>query len=259
MPQCEEAIFMKLALLTLEAMLICATTLKAQEVQPTANQQQQTKTTQKDHSKPADIGPLPATASTIQPMDNLPEDSSRGESPLSQEELQYLILQHWRQLPDNPKAKVGSQENTMCPAGVGNSCAVLGGWVYYPDLIGLSYHNKTWWDAMKNPGMLSATLILIGTTVLDIEGSQACIDKHVCRELNPLMRGPKAEKYAIAMSANTLFTWWAVRGKQHGRGAFAFGSMWALSVVHSYFGIQGLYLGRTGQIGPGKALAATQR
>jgi len=29
---------------------------------------------------------------------------------------------------------------------------------------------------MKNPGMIAISLVLTGATVLDIEGSQACID-----------------------------------------------------------------------------------
>ena len=227
------------------ALFVCVLTLRAQEVPPSPPQQpDETSSRQKDSAPKQDgttsvTPPAPQSAGTTSP------DSPDGQQPPSQEELQKIILEHWKQLPDSPQPKSANSENSMCPAGVGNSCALLGGWVYYQDLVGLSYHDKTWWDAMKNPGMLTATFLLLGATALDVEGSQACIDKHTCREVNPLMRGPKAQKYAISMSVNSVFIWMAVREKQHGRGAFAFGTMWVMSVVHSYFGIGGLYQART--------------
>jgi hypothetical protein len=232
---------MKIAFLGLAGMLICAPALKAQEVPTGTDRQQQEKTTQADHSTPKETGPIAATAPTFQPIDILPTDSSQVGPSLSQEQLQSLILEHWKQLPDNPQPKAASTENTMCPAGVGNSCALLGGWVYYPDAIGLSNHNRTWWEAMKSPGMLGATIALVGTTILDIEGSQACIDKHTCRELNPLMRGPKIQKYAVAMSADAFLVWLSVREKQHGRGIVALAVVSAVSFVHAYTGLSGFY------------------
>ena len=98
---------------------------------------------------------------------------------------------------------------------------------------------------MKNPGMIAVSLVLTGATVLDIEGSQACIDKHTCREVNPLMRGSKAEKYAVAMPINGFVIWWAVREKQHGRAIVPLAAMWATSLVHMYFGVGGLYQARS--------------
>jgi len=163
---------------------------------------------------------------------------------LDEEQLSKLLFDHRSTLPDGPNPKVTERENSMCPSGVGNSCALLGGWVYYPDKIGLTYHNKTWWEAMKNPGMIAMSLALTGATVLDIEGSQACIDKHTCREANPLMRGSKAERYAVAMPINGFVIWWAAREKQHGRAIVPIAAMWVASVVHIYLGVGGLYQAR---------------
>ncbi len=160
---------------------------------------------------------------------------------LDEAQLSMLLFDRRTKLPDSPNPKIREKENSMCPSGVGKSCALLGGWVYYPDLVGLTYHNKTWWEAMKSPGMVAMSIALTGATVLDIEGSQACIDKHTCREINPLMRGPKAEKYAVAMPINGFVIWWAAREKQHGRAIVPIAAMWVASVVHVYFGVGGLY------------------
>jgi hypothetical protein len=241
----EEVMSMRFVFVLHAALLICVLALRAQEA-PSSPTQQQDETSNSRKDPAQNQGATTSVAPTVpQPPGAPPTDSPDGQQNPSQEELQKIILEHWKQLPDSPQPKSADKENSMCPAGVGNSCALLGGWVYYPDLIGLSYHEKTWWDAMKSPGMLTATFLLLAATALDVEGSQACIDKHTCRELNPLMRGPKAQKYAISMSVNSAFIWMAVREKQHGRGVFAFGTMWAMSVVHSYFGVGGLYQART--------------
>jgi len=196
-----------------------------------------------DRTMEIDLVPLPISGDAVIQLPTL----QTPETPptLDEEQLSKLLFDRRGNLPDTPTPKIRENENSMCPSGVGNSCALLGGWVYYPDLIGLTYHNKTWWEAMKNPGMIAASFVLTGATILDIEGSQACIDKHTCRELNPLMRGPKAEKYSVAMPLNAFVTWWAVREKQHGRATVPLAVMWVCSVVHMYFGVGGLYQART--------------
>lgn len=190
-----------------------------------------------------ELAPLPLARF---PVILLPAPQTPETSPdLNEEQLAKLLFGRRANLPDSPNPKSSEKENSMCPSGVGNSCALLGGWVYYPDLIGLTYHNKTWWEAMKNPGIIAASLVLTGATVLDIEGSQACIDKHTCQELNPLMRGARAEKYSVAMPINGFVTWWAAREKQHGRAIIPIAAMWVGSVVHMYFGVGGLYQARS--------------
>lgn len=97
---------------------------------------------------------------------------------------------------------------------------------------------------MKNPAMIAVSLALTGAPVFDIKGSQGCIDKRTCRELNPLMRGPKAQKYAIAMPLNAFLIWMGVREKQHGRATFPIAVMWTASVARMQFGVGGLYQAR---------------
>jgi hypothetical protein len=58
------------------------------------------------------------------------------------------------------------------------------------------------------------------------------------------MRGPKAQKYAVAMPLNALVIWMGVREKQHGRAIVPIAVMWTASLVHMYFGVGGLYQAR---------------
>jgi hypothetical protein len=129
-----------------------------------------------------------------------------------------ILFERRTKAPDGPEPKAGVTESNSCPGGAGNPCALLGGWVYYPDQLRLTYHERTWWDAMKTPGMLGLSALLVASTVFDAKGSQACIDKHTCRELNPLMQGSIGEKLAVGMSLNAITIFAAVREKQHGRG-----------------------------------------
>jgi len=238
---------MKLAMAVGVCMVLTAPQLRAQQTAQSNPRQQKEagmkETATLDRTMEIDLVPLPISGDAVIQLPTL----QTPETPptLDEEQLSKLLFDRRGNLPDTPTPKIRENENSMCPSGVGNSCALLGGWVYYPDLIGLTYHNKTWWEAMKNPGMIAASFVLTGATILDIEGSQACIDKHTCRELNPLMRGPKAEKYSVAMPLNAFVTWWAVREKQHGRATVPLAVMWVGSVVHMYFGIGGLYQARS--------------
>jgi hypothetical protein len=235
---------MKLAMAFSVSIMFSTLGLGAQQTAPSNSLQQNElkETTTLARTMDIDLVPLPlASVPVIQlPTPQTPETPQD----LNEEQLTKLLLDRRSNLPDSPSPKISEKENSMCPSGVGNSCALLGGWVYYPDMIGLTYHNRTWWEAMKNPGMIAVSLTLIGATVLDIEGSQACIDKHTCREVNPLMRGPKAQKYAVAMPLNALVIWMGVREKQHGRAIVPIAVMWTASLVHMYFGVGGLYQAR---------------
>ena len=235
---------MKLVFAVCVAIVSSALGLEAQQAPPSDSLQRNELKETPGLAKTADIDlvPLPLSSATVIQLPPL----QIGETPqdLNDEQLSRLLFGRRSDLPDGPNPKIAEKENSMCPSGVGNSCALLGGWVYFPDKIGLTYHNKTWWEAMENPAMITVTLALTGATVLDIEGSQACIDKHLCRELNPLMRGPKAQKYAIAMPLNAFVIWMGVREKQHGRATVPIAVMWTASLVHIYFGVGGLYRAR---------------
>jgi hypothetical protein len=236
--------FMKSAVAICAVLALSALRVEAQqtEARDTVQQNEPRETATLAGTTEMYLYPLPLSSV---PAIQLPVPQTQ-ETPqnLSEEELSKLLFERRSKLPDSPDPKVREKENSMCPSGVGNSCALLGGWVYIPDAIGLTYHNKTWWDAMKNPGMIAVSFVLIGSTVLDIEGSQACIDKHTCREANPLMGGSKASKYAIAMPINAFVIWAAVHEKQHGRAIVPIAVMWTASLVHAYFGVGGLYKAR---------------
>lgn len=150
-------------------------------------------------------------------------------------------------LPDEPQAKTdaGDKENLICPGGAGKPCALLGGRTYYPDLWKMTQHNHTWGEAMKSPAIVGASALLIGTTVLDIEGTDHCLPLHTCRESNPLL--PKTvdrpRQYATAMSLDALAIAFMGRQKKRGKGNVAFAIVYAGSVMHFYFGTMGLHDG----------------
>lgn len=235
---------MRLLLAICVAVFPSAFRLEARQAPPSNSLQQNEpkETTTLAEAMEIDLVALPLASVSVIQLPTL--QTAEAPQNLDDEQLSKLLFDRRSTLPDSPNPKIAERENSMCPSGVGNSCALLGGWVYYPDKIGLTYHNRTWWEAMKNPGMIAVALALTGATVLDIEGTQACIDKHRCREVNPLMRGSKAEKYAVAMPINAFVIWMGVREKQHGRPTVPVAVMWIASVVHIYFGVGGLYQAR---------------
>jgi hypothetical protein len=147
-------------------------------------------------------------------------------------------------IPDAPTPHVEPKgdEATPCPAGAGKPCALLGGRAYFPDLLKSTQHDRTWFDAMKHPAMLTVSGLLIATTVLDIEGTDRCLRAHACREVNPIMSKTidRPRQYATAMGLNALAIYGLGRAKQKGRGNFGVMLFSALSAAHLYFGLDGL-------------------
>jgi len=205
---------MKLILAVCVVILSSPLGIEAQEA-PSSDSQQQSelgKTTTAARTINVELAPLPLPSApaiqlpTLQPAEALQD--------LNEEQLSKLLFDRRSTLPDGPNPKVSEKENSMCPSGVGNSCALLGGWVYFPDKIGSIYHDKTWWEAMKNPAMIAVSLTLTGATILDIEGSQACIDKRTCRVALFLLlglilsvstsAGPKKNKSSASKSAQRI-------------------------------------------------------
>jgi hypothetical protein len=158
-----------------------------------------------------------------------------------QKDLEKIAFARRGVLPDSPKEKAkAAEEDSACPGGEGNPCALLGGWRYYSDQWHITEHQATWWEAYKTPGMLFSTSALFASTVVDIEGTQHCLSAGTCRELNPMMGKTRAHQYGVAMPMDGLLTWLAVREKQHGRGVLPFFMLWGLSTVHLYYGVNGL-------------------
>jgi hypothetical protein len=150
--------------------------------------------------------------------------------------LSKFIFKARGNLPDSPTPKMNLNESSMCPAGVGKSCAILGGRVYIPDQLGIGYHNETWWDAMKNPAMVFAVTALTGAVLFDALESQACVNAHRCQESNPIMRGPLAKKLAVGLSLNAFVVWYSVREKQHGHSVKPLILLWGGTLTHISLG-----------------------
>ena len=78
-------------------------------------------------------------------------EESHPKEAVGEEDLAKILFERRTKTPDSPEPKAGVTETNSSPGGVGNPCALLGGWVYYPDRLRLTYHERTWWDAMKTP------------------------------------------------------------------------------------------------------------
>ncbi len=144
-------------------------------------------------------------------------------------------------LPDAPTPQ-DDRERTPCPAGTGSPCAFLDGRPYFRDLGHETEHDRTTWQAFKNPLILAASSAVIAATVLDAEGTVACIKVGTCREMNPLYGSHpgRVRIYSIAMPLNAVLIYSMAKMKRNGDGnrAFAIGAI--ASAVHSYFGLDGL-------------------
>jgi hypothetical protein len=148
-----------------------------------------------------------------------------------------------RILPDDPVPVLPSIQDgpAPCPLGDGKSCALLGGRAYFSDPMHMTEHNKTLWKAATTRGMLIGFSMNLVATVLDIEGTEACLHANTCREANPVF-GPKpgrARVYGTAIpwllgnyAADALL-------KKRGRGNLAFGLLWAQTAIHFYYGMSG--------------------
>jgi len=165
--------------------------------------------------------------------------------------------------PDAPKPKLqpGADEDAACPAGAGKPCAFLGGQRYYRDLWKMTQHDRTWGDAMKNPGVITASALLVGTTILDIEGTDHCLALHACAEANPLMpkRVDRPRQYATAMPLNALGIASLVWSKKRGQGNFAFFLAYAVSCAHAFYGLTGLHADTPSAIAPSPATGKVRR
>lgn len=173
------------------------------------------------------------------------------ELPLPKTELSQISLlqvESQRQppnriLPDNPIPVLPSLQDgpDPCPFGNGKSCALLGGRAYFSDPMHMTEHDQTFWKAATNPGMLVAYTLNLAATAADMEGTEACLHTHSCREANPLL-GPKpgrARAYGTAVPVALVNYAAAALLKKHGKGNLAFALLWCTTVLHSALAVQG--------------------
>ena len=146
-------------------------------------------------------------------------------------------------LPDNPiPVQPGIQDGPApCPAGVGIPCSLLGGRLYFPDPMHMTEHNKTLWQVATSPGMVAAYALNMAGTIVDIEGTQACLHANTCREADPIFGShpSRARAYGTAIPLNLANYAAAAYLKKYGKGNLAFGLLWATTVAHVYFGASG--------------------
>src|SRR5437879_3541261 len=152
--------------------------------------------------------------------------------------------------PDAPIPVLpGVQDGPLpCPAGIGKPCPLLGGRLYFSDPVHMTEHDATWGKAMRNPGMISAFLVNLVSTIADIEGTEACLHAHACIEGNPLFGAHpgRAKAYGIGMPLN--FTIYAMSGwlKKNGDGNLAFGLLWGGTMLHTYEAAHGFSVANRG-------------
>jgi hypothetical protein len=146
--------------------------------------------------------------------------------------------------PDSPKPKIETDQPTPCPAGPGKPCALLGGRAYFPDPWKMTQHDLTWFDAMKHPAIWGTAALLVGTSVLDIEGTDHCLEIRECKEANPLM--PKTvdrpRQYGTVLGVDALEVYFLGRAKKRGRGNKAFFIVYGTSLLHLAYGVQAIRL-----------------
>lgn len=140
-----------------------------------------------------------------------------------------------RELPDAPISVLPSRQDgpMPCPAGVGLSCALLGGRLYFSDPSHMTEHNATWGQAMRNPLVMTASILRLASMVADIEETQNCIRAHTCKEGNPIFGPSRARQYGIGvpleLSVISLAGWL----KKRGDGNLAFGILWGGTILHA--------------------------
>jgi hypothetical protein len=141
-------------------------------------------------------------------------------------------------LPDAPLVKKDDRERTPCPAGDTKPCAFLGGMRYFRDLGHMTEHDRTVWQGFKHPLIMAGSAALIAASVYDIEGTQACLQAHTCREANPIFGSHpnRLRAYSITMPVNGLLIYLAAREKRRGDGNKAFAALYISAAVHAYFG-----------------------
>jgi hypothetical protein len=139
-----------------------------------------------------------------------------------------------RVLPDAPIPVLPNiQDGPLpCPAGVGRSCALLGGRLYFRDPIHMTEHDKSWAHAMKNKGILLGVSMNVGAAIWDYKTTRHCVDTHRGKEGNPLMGQSRAQELSVVISLSALTYYFIGKLKEQGEGNYAFGVLWGGTLLH---------------------------
>jgi len=141
-----------------------------------------------------------------------------------------------KDLPDAPIPILPqTQDGPMpCPAGVGLPCSLLGGRLYFSDPSHMTEHDKTGFDALKNPMILGGILFNEAALVWDYRSTRACIAAHRCKEGNPIMGQSPAQELGVGLSLSAFQIYNVVRLKQHGKGNTALFILATGAVLHTF-------------------------
>lgn len=103
----------------------------------------------------------------------------------------------------------------------------------------MTEHDKTWFDALKNPLILGGIIADAGAAVWDLRTTRACIDNYTCKEANPLMGQSLAQQVTVGTGLNAILYYAAVRMKQRGKGNTALFFLAANAGLHVFFATYG--------------------
>ena len=151
-----------------------------------------------------------------------------------------------RVLPDAPIPVLPNIQDGPfpCPAGIGKPCTLLGGRRYFRDPSHMTEHDATLGKAMRNPLMVVGGLLNLASTIADIEGTQACLHAHTCKEGNPLFGANPSRARAYGIGIPLTFAVYTMAGllKKHGNGNYAFAVLWGGTLLHTYEATKGFGL-----------------
>lgn len=140
-----------------------------------------------------------------------------------------------QELPDAPIPILPQKQDgpMPCPGGVGAPCALLGGRLYFSDPSHMTQHDRTWFDALKNPMILGGIFVNEAALAWDYRTTRACIDRHRCKEGNPIMGQTRAQELGVGLSLNAFQIYNSARLKQHGKGNAAFFFLATGAIFHT--------------------------
>ncbi len=112
----------------------------------------------------------------------------------------------------------------------------------------MTEHDATLGKAMRNPLMVIGGLLNLASTIADIEGTQACLHAHTCREGNPLFGANPSRARAYGIGIPLTFATYTMAGllKKHGNGNYAFAVLWCGTLLHAYEASNGFGLADNG-------------
>ena len=141
--------------------------------------------------------------------------------------------------PEAPKPK-DDEVRSMCPDGKGKQCALFAGRLYLGS-TSLTHRDKTTWQALKNPYVAAIATAIVVSTVVDAEGTQACLKARTCREINPLFGShpSRVRVYGVSTPINAFAIYSMARAKRNGNGVGVLVTGALVTVAHLYFGLSG--------------------